>query len=529
MKPILYLLSRIYKNTFLQLVKKPTTLIAYLVFIVLMSFNSIVILIDDDPIIVTQRSLHIFEIIAFAIATIITLPSLYKAITKVTLPLRMADVNFLFTAPIKPAKILIYAQIVQAVTSMVIALFMLIQGPMLMKYLGVDFGGVVLFVLAWGILFVTAAPVYMCVFVLGNKFPRSKKWMKRLFYVFITMLVVKMGLTILQKNDLINGIISVLNAPYFKYIPLIGWYKVLFMTVINGITMDTMIIMGIVTITSFIASVFTMKLADTSFYEDAITSTKQLEKAKAAYKAGDHSFASALPWKTKVKTVSFEFKGLGAQVIRQKQILMFKKKLFFIVDIKSFISVVVSIFIAFLISQIEEIPQTMVLLGALFTNVYMILLFSVKSNNEDLSRHYIYMIPDNVYRKLIALSYAEAMKLLINASLSVLVVALAFGVVNINIILIPLICLSFGMQLYYMDMILDSFLGKVGTVIIRVYIKVFIMMLSILPGAVIAVILLVLQQPLAMALLITSFSLFLFDSVLFVVAAQVLKRPEFNR
>lgn len=530
MKALFYLLSRIYKNTLLQAIKKPATLIAYAIFILLIGINPIIILISGETREVTEGSLQFFSLMTLLIVGITVLPSLYSAVNKVTLPLRAADVNFLFTAPVRPSQILIYAQIIQSVTSLVVALLMLLQGPLLMQYMGVGFGSVVLFVLVWGAVLVSAGPVYMAIFAVGNRFPRVKLFMRICFFVYVGIIAVWIGSGIYSSGELIKGAADIVDSKAFGYLPLIGWYKALFVAVINGVTTDTIIIMVLVLITSIAGAVVMVKLADTSFYEEAIKTSEKIERIKAAQQAGDTSFRAAFGLKhRKVKQVAFSFKECGARTVRQKLLLEQKKRSRFFLDLKSLLCIGASVGVAYLINMDGDIEnRSTILLAALIANAYAVLLFSMRNNRNELTNHYIYLIPDSIYSKLMAISFIPGLKYLLDATVSVLAVAVIFRVIGFEIILVPLVITVFGMQQHFVELILESYLGRIGTVVLRTYIKIFVSMLSILPGVIVVVILLAMDQPVGLALVLTFAFLAVVDTVLYLLAATIFKRPEMN-
>ena len=145
MEAISYLLQRTVINSLKELRKRPLKIILYLLFFGLMLFAIFTGIKTERSSI--KNSIDIFNSIFLALTLILLFFSIKSGIEKGNSLFRLSDVNFLFPAPIKPQKILIYGFIKQIYTSFVFIIIILFQTPNLYmhfpvkSYAGILIGG----------------------------------------------------------------------------------------------------------------------------------------------------------------------------------------------------------------------------------------------------------------------------------------------------------------------------------------------------------------------------------------------------
>ena len=111
MKALLYLLRKTIQNALRELVKKPVTLIPYLVIAGLLIFSATMT--SGEPA-GEVRNLNAYAAIVNGVFLLIFCTSLLQGLKQGMALFSMADVNLLFTAPVNPRKILIYGVVRQA-------------------------------------------------------------------------------------------------------------------------------------------------------------------------------------------------------------------------------------------------------------------------------------------------------------------------------------------------------------------------------------------------------------------------------
>lgn len=126
MKALLYLLRKTIQNALRELVKKPVTLIPYLVIVGLLIFSATMT--SGEPA-GEVRNLNAYAAIVNGVFLLIFCTSLLQGLKQGMALFSMADVNLLFTAPVNPRKILIYGVVRQAGILVLASVCMLAQYP----------------------------------------------------------------------------------------------------------------------------------------------------------------------------------------------------------------------------------------------------------------------------------------------------------------------------------------------------------------------------------------------------------------
>jgi hypothetical protein len=527
MGPLLYILRKTYKNAILQVFKKPASLIGYLVFIGFMIMNSIILIFDTAPTTIKQQNFDVYSILVTGFIILSIFPSLYKSTGNVNLPLRTADTHFLFTGPVKPSSILIYAQIIQSLMSVLVALLMIIQGPLLIRYLGLDMSGVWLFVFAWAFMLISFSQICMCLFTLQVKIPQLKLVFRITFFVSLLSVLMLFLYGILNGDNMLKGAVNVINHPLYDYLPFIGWYKVVFEAGIYGIDTHTIVIFSMALLVTIISSVTMIKLTDTSFYENAIGNSAKMERFREALNKGENSFKAFYQRKNKgAKKFDFQFIGSGGKVIRQKYYLELRKSSLILLYISSIVTIIGSLSVAYLMSTIDGVDGSVILSGALIVNIAMLFFNSMTSNTGELSNPYLYLIPETSLKKLYAITYWRGIKILADTIIPLILISLYFRAFQPEILIIPVITLAFGLQVYFTDIILATYIGRIGTLILRIYIKMFISMISITPMIIMIAVMLALGRPLTLTLVFTACLLVVMSGGLFILASRMFNKPE---
>ena len=143
MGAINYLLKRTTINSIKELRKHPLKLISYLAFlgiIIFAIFNG-----GKGSNASLNNNIEIFNAIFLAAILFLIGTAIKGGIENGNSLFRMADVNFLFPAPIKAQKVLIYGFIKQIFASFIFAFFIIIQIPNIYMYFPVlNYGGLLI-------------------------------------------------------------------------------------------------------------------------------------------------------------------------------------------------------------------------------------------------------------------------------------------------------------------------------------------------------------------------------------------------
>lgn len=234
----------------------------------------------------------------------------------------MADVNFLFTAPLKPQSVLMFRLIFQMAAMLVGSIYLVFQIPNLVVNLGLDGFAVAAIFLAWIFLLIFQKLVSVLTYTVTSTYEKTKQYVVPMVILIASVLIVITGSVYLSTGRDVVRTVEILYTPkWSRMIPMIGWYKALVITAVNGELMATLgyallLIAGMGLLIFFIWHI------KADFYEDALAgAAKREEMTKAA--AEGRKVAT----KERSKKISREgtLRGEGASVFLQKEIYTRKR------------------------------------------------------------------------------------------------------------------------------------------------------------------------------------------------------------
>ncbi len=159
--------------------------------------------------------------------------SLYNITQEKANHFSMGDVNLLFTSPTKPKVILIYTVIVKSVSQMILSfLTLMLLMPNLLSS-GVPASNLWLGMVGYFSFVICIEPICFIILQLGNRTSVNS-----LAYGSISLFVGSM-LTIAALSG--QGLLKGLTSPHMYKLPMIGWSRVIYMSMYTGITRDTLI------------------------------------------------------------------------------------------------------------------------------------------------------------------------------------------------------------------------------------------------------------------------------------------------
>lgn len=526
MGPLLFIIRKQYKNTLIQTIKKPSALIGYLIMLGFMSFNTIMVVLNDDIEIASAQTFAFLSIGLALFVMLTVLPGLYNSITKVSLPIQLPDVNFLFSGPFKPAQILLYAQINQSIVSLYITLFMLIQAPLLSSFFSMSVSQIAVLFLGWIIILLTSTPITMAIYTLCQLNKQAKVISRIIFFGGLGAIIAALVMTLINGTDLLGDALGFFTGTGYSMIPVIGWYAALLLGAINGYTAVTWLALALILIMVIISIFIVSKLSTTAFYEDAAVNADKLKVIKDAQLNGEQPLVALMKNKKKgARKVNFSFTKAGAGAIREMKRLEIKKTSYFFLNLRSLFMIVASVGLAILISQEEALDST-VYMAIPIACAYILFLASMTLKSKTFSKHYIYQIPDSNTKKMMALLHYPTLKLFLEGLIPAIIICIYTGYVSPDVIIAPLIVVAFGLELELLNIVTTNILGRIGTQLLRVYLNMFFTVLSLLPGAIVAIIVGVLGWPLTIGYVMILLTLLVTDAGFFVLAKKAFRNAE---
>ncbi|TCT13863.1 putative ABC exporter [Natranaerovirga pectinivora] len=526
MVSLFYILRKSFKNGLKQLVKKKLALLGYLVLYGFMIYGAIIVYRGKSGEGINPTSLQMYQSIMLGLIILTVVPSLYSCLGKISTAFRMADVNMIFVAPYHPAKILLFSQLRQAAQSFIIMIFMVIQAPYFTGGLDSGVSGFFLYGFAWMVLTLSISPICTGLFIVNMRLPKLKRMFKTLIIALAMSLIGYVILGAFGTSDPINGMLSRASSDWFLKIPLIGWYRSIFDSVAFGFTWETLISLALILLLVTTSLIISFKFATTDFFEDAITQSEKTEEALSAIKDGNQ-FKNLYKNK-KARKVKFQFKKAKSKVILEKQLLEMKKKGLFLFDIKSLFIISALILVGSIVPQVEEIPSVKLLAGAVLLIYFIVIIVNIGVGKTELNKHYLYLIPDNNFEKLINLTILEGIKIFKDCFIGFLVVSIIFNENIFHGFLCGIILFMFVMIQSFLELICSKLFGNTQTQMLKGFIRFIFNIIILIPGISIAIAFGLLNISLTIALLIVVLIYLSITLMLSVPAAFSIKNPEFN-
>ena len=136
---------------------------------------------------------------------------------------KMPDVNFLFAGPFRPLRVLFHGMLNQMATALIMAVVILFQYGWMHTSYGVGFGGLLIFVLGYGLAVFTGQLTAMVIYCLSSGRDRVRKAL-RFVYVAVTALwALYLGWRALGAESALDGLCDAMVDPIGRLFPVAGW------------------------------------------------------------------------------------------------------------------------------------------------------------------------------------------------------------------------------------------------------------------------------------------------------------------
>lgn len=230
MRALFYLKIRTIINSIKQLKEKPSKLISALFYLGFLTFIFVV------PSSNTQRnpletiagvedfSLLVFSAILFLIMIFVNTIAWHTGTKRGVSIFTFPDTQFLFTAPLKPATILLYGMLSQVRTSLISTAFLLYQIPNL-KRLNLSGNQIVGVFAIWFLLVFSNHIFTAFIYAISFQSEKRKTLVLSVVYGLITLTVVLFAFFAIREGSFFNGFLKFIETKLLYLIPGAGWAK----------------------------------------------------------------------------------------------------------------------------------------------------------------------------------------------------------------------------------------------------------------------------------------------------------------
>ena len=475
MKALLFVIRRTLKNLIKGVFKKPILLIGY-IFIILFIVLMLVASFAMPSGFIRSGSPGFFTGIMSLVFIFMYYTTLKLGIEKGSTYFRLADVNFAFTAPIMPNKILLYAFIKQVGGTFLFLFIAICQIPNLKNNFALQPYGTWMILLSV-IMYTLSYPlISMILYSWATKSSGRKNLLKRLFDILALAVAVLFIFSLAKTRSFADSLDEVFNNPVARYFPVIGWTSSIASAAMNGFTPEFWVgAMGMVLLIAG-ASVVLYRM-NLDYYEDVLEGAEYVEAALKAKREGNN-----LRFNLKIKNkVNQKLSGTGASSIFFKNLLELRKTAFFMfLDRSSVMVIIAAIVFKFIMpSEASELTLSTIL----FFAAYMLLLIQMQGGiGKEIEKHYIFLIPASSAEKLFFVTLGEHVKNLFDGFILFTAAGILFKA-PVNIVAGCTITYGFFGAVYtYGDIIARRIFGRIHSKGVLIFVKAIVNLLMVLPG-----------------------------------------------
>lgn len=478
MKTVYYLYKMAFINRLKKALRKPVTYIYAVIIVAYAGFMlwSFGMAIPDMGIGTPKGMVMILSFICLTL-----LPGNFAAYAKRKgLIFKNSDVHFLFTAPVNPKIVLLYAQIRTLFIGLLISLCFL---PLGVIWFHVPIWKMIVYFLVSTVVENVFETSIMLLLYGNERF--SEKVIKmfcNLIYLFLGALVLYGVYLFFKVNDGFAFIGIFLQSSGLQMIPIIGWmiafYRLLFLgpTVVN--VAGTVLFL----LSALVFFVLALKMRCTGeYYENAMKFADDYAEARKKQKKGEISLVGK---KQKFGKAKITYKGKYGKSIFYRQLLEYKKNRFFIFSFQSLLCLGVGIAVVFLCRQESEIkPYIRLILPGVSAYVTFIFSGYITKWAKELDNPYTFLIPDSPLRKLWYSTLIEHIRAFVDGLFITLPAAIYFQL-NISVVILNILifmCLQANKLYLHIlaEALLGNLLGTTGKQIFRMLAQAFCISLGI--------------------------------------------------
>ena len=477
MKALFYIIYKSVKNSLKELLKKPGKLVLYLLVILgiagvtVMSFFTTA---TDD---FTPAPLFWFAGILFAFVAMFMIIAILKGTSNGDVIFDMNDVNLLFVSPVSPRKVLLYGIIKLTKVSFLAGFFILFQTNSLANF-GIDFGGVLLTMLGFMLSVVVLSIVSLVLYSITNGNGRRKLIFKFAAFAPFLPLLIYFASNMLNTGDVLASLETAVKSPFLTYVPIAGWTAAGVTAFLSGEFLAGFLFSGANVLLGAGLTSYIM-LTNPDYYEDTLVATETVYEKKRAFAEGDINAATMGNAKVKVKKTGIS--GCGASALFYKHLReSFRENRFGFLTVPSLFIIIGAVGVSYWAKDLVTVMQIL-----MWVQLFMI---GTGRGLKETYSHYIYMIPESSFSKILWSNMEIMFKTLIE---SVLIFGIGGVLIQANIFII-LLCIAaytiFSLLLLGVNYLFMRYIEADISMGILVFIYFIAVIIIMLPGLVPALI-----------------------------------------
>ena len=426
MNSLVFLMVKSIKNSILEIFRKPGKLVLWLLTL------GFIVGIFALSTFTRQSSENFLDLvwlkgIIFLLLLLFVFLAVQKGLSNGDVIFDMSDVNLLFVSPVSPRAILMYGIVRMAKMSFLAGFFILFQGSSLGTGFGVGFDAVLLILLGFMLAVSMLQIVSLVIYSLTNGRPARKRAVRLITAAVFLPLVSYIGVQFAQTRDLLGTLENTLHSPFVAWTPVAGWASEGTVSLISGNLGSGLLFLGLIVLAGA-AFILYIALSNPDYYEDVLVASETAFEKKRVMAEGQVNTEASMT--RKVKVIKTGVGGFGASAVFYKHLReSFRANRLGLWGLQSILTVAGSALLSLFLRG--DGGGILILLQILmWTQIFLI---GTGRGLKELYSHYIYLIPESSFKKIVWSNLEVVFKVLVE---SVVLFSVAGAIMGENILLI---------------------------------------------------------------------------------------------
>ncbi len=488
MRAILYLLRKNLKNAIVDTLRHPLKFLLYLFIIISMIYGAVIGFVSgtDNSSVGDIFDIRLLSGGYLAILFFISIPIMLKGLSSGTSFFSLSDVNNIFISPVSPKLILIYGVGRRLATMLVLVVTFSAYGGMVINMFDISVPQALLLILGIILMLAVVQLATLMIFCLACNHPVRARIMKYIIYAVVFFAVCTALYHIFANGVTADNILNAVSLPILEFIPIIGWLHGFIFAVMAGDAVKIAIFAALTVLTAAVSIIVLVK-SKPDYYEDVLSSAESYHEFRESIREGKMSDKVMMgDREIKLRKTGIK-KGHGASAIFYKHILEgSRRSRFMFFNINTFVLIFIAFIIGFGIrSAMPSVNPTIIYLAAVIILSYVQFFFSASGDwVKELTKPYIYLIPDNAVKKLIMAAATGIIKPFTDGIITFTLLGIFVGGNILDIIICAVTYGSFGCIYISSNILAQRIVGvdSTGGVFITFYMSVIVM--AIIPGVI---------------------------------------------
>ncbi len=414
MASLVFLITRSAKNRFLELLRKPAKLILWA--LVIAGIAGIFLLS-----VFTRQSADSFtEIIwlkglLFLLILLFFIIAVQKGLSNGDVIFDMSDVNLMFVSPVNPRLILLYGIVRMAKMAFLAGFFILFQSNSLSSGFGVGFDAVLVVLLGFILAVCLLQVISLLIYSVTNGKPGRKLAVRLIAAAVFLPLVAYLCVQYIKNDDLVLALFNTLHSQVFAWTPIVGWASEGVIALIAGNAGKGFLFFGLHVLTGTMLILY-IAFSNPDYYEDVLVATETTFEKKRSLAEGQINAEASSAKKIRITRTGIG--GFGANAVFYKHMReSFRANRLGLWGLSSMILVAGAAAISLFLRDKGGI--LMILQVLMWLQIFLI---GTGRGLKELYSHYIYLIPESSFRKIVWSNLEIIVKVLVE-SLAVFCIA----------------------------------------------------------------------------------------------------------